>query len=165
MGPVAQIIHAAVDVGIARAALADTIDFARRHARPWIDSGLGHGHQDPYLIAAIGDLQIKVDAAGLLLARAGRYLDVATANPTDQTVAAASIAVAEAKAWSTEVSVFAGSKLFELTGSRSTLREFNLDRHWRNARTHTLHDPVRWKYHAIGNYWLNGTNPPRHGAS
>jgi len=45
------------------------------------------------------------------------------------------------------------------------MREFNLDRHWRNARTHTLHDPVSWKYHAIGNYWLNGTNPPRHGAS
>jgi alkylation response protein AidB-like acyl-CoA dehydrogenase len=40
----------------------------------------------------------------------------------------------------------------------------NLDRHWRNARTHTVHDPVRWKYHAVGNYWLNGVPPPRHGA-
>ncbi|MFX5610672.1 SfnB family sulfur acquisition oxidoreductase, partial [Acinetobacter baumannii] len=48
--------------------------------------------------------------------------------------------------------------------SQSTLSEHNLDRHWRNARTHTLHDPVRWKYHAIGNYVLNGKKPPRHGA-
>ncbi len=165
MGPVAQIIHAAVDVGIARAALADTISFVRQHTRPWIDSGLEHGSQDPYVVAAIGDLQIKVDAADRLLERAGRYIDIATADPTDKTVAEASIAVAEAKAWSTEVSVFAGSKLFELTGSRSTLQRFNLDRHWRNARTHTLHDPVRWKYNAIGNFWLNGINPPRHGAS
>jgi len=37
-----------------------------------------------------------------------------------------------------------------------------LDRHWRNARTHTLHDPVRWKYHAIGNYYLNHILPARH---
>jgi alkylation response protein AidB-like acyl-CoA dehydrogenase len=52
-----------------------------------------------------------------------------------------------------------------LAGTRSTLEEYNLNRHWRNARTHTLHDPVRWKYHAIGNFWLNGVHPPRHGAS
>jgi hypothetical protein len=25
-----------------------------------------------------------------------------------------------------------------------------------------FHDPVRWKYHAVGNYYLNGIKPPRH---
>ena len=74
------------------------------------------------------------------------------------------IAVAEAKALSTEVSLHVSNKLFELTGSRSTLQEFGLDRHWRNARTHTLHDPVRWKYHRIGDFVLNGVKPARHGA-
>src|SRR4029077_5669165 len=38
MGPVAQILHAAVDTGIARAALADTVHFVRNYTRPWIDS-------------------------------------------------------------------------------------------------------------------------------
>ncbi|NVL30206.1 SfnB family sulfur acquisition oxidoreductase, partial [Pseudomonas syringae pv. actinidiae] len=52
---------------------------------------------------------------------------------------------------------------FELAGSQSTLAEHGLDRHWRNARVHTLHDPVRWKFHAIGNYYLNDTNPPLRG--
>jgi alkylation response protein AidB-like acyl-CoA dehydrogenase len=52
--------------------------------------------------------------------------------------------------------------LFELAGTRSTLAEHGLDRHWRNARVHTLHDPVRWKFHAIGNHALNGVNPPVH---
>ena len=47
-------------------------------------------------------------------------------------------------------------------GTRSTLAEHNLDRHWRNARTHTLHDPVRWKYSILGKYFLNGENPPLH---
>ena len=163
MGPVTQILHAAVDAGIARAAIAETIQFVRTYTRPWIDSGQEHGYEDPYTISMVGDLKIKIHAVDALLERAGHLTDAAAANPTDETVAAASIAVAEAKALSTEVSILATNKLFELAGTRSTLEEYNLDRHWRNARTHTLHDPVRWKYHAIGNYWLNNIKPPRSG--
>lgn len=165
MGAAAQIIHAAVDTGIARGALADTVRFVRRHTRPWIDSGREHGYEDPYTIHQIGEVQVRVHAADALLERAGRFVDVAVADPNEETVAAASVAVAEAKALSTEASLLASNKLFELAGTRATLEEHNLDRHWRNARTHTLHDPVRWKYHAIGNYRLNGIHPPRHGAS
>jgi SfnB family sulfur acquisition oxidoreductase len=165
MGAVAQLIHAAVDVGIARAALADTIRFVRQYTRPWIDSGQAHGYEDPYTIAQVGDLQVRVHAADALLERAGRYVDKAVAGPDEHSVAEASVAVAEAKTLGTEVSILVTNKLFELAGTRSTLAEYNLDRHWRNARTHTLHDPVRWKYHAIGNFWLNGIYPPRHGAS
>jgi SfnB family sulfur acquisition oxidoreductase len=165
MGAVAQIIHAAVDVGIARAALADTIRFVRQYTRPWIDSGQEHGYEDPYTIAQIGDLQVRVHAADALLERAGRFVDKTVATPDERSVAEASVAVAEAKALGTEVSILTTNKLFELAGTRSTLAAYNLDRHWRNARTHTLHDPVRWKYHTIGNFWLNGIYPPRHGAS
>jgi alkylation response protein AidB-like acyl-CoA dehydrogenase len=164
MGPHAQIMHAAVDQGIARAALAETIGFVRQYTRPWKESGLDHGYQDPHIIAQIGELKIQVDGADALLARAGRFVDLAADDPTDESVAAASIAVAEAKVAATEASLNVSSKLIELGGSRSTLAEYGLDRYWRNARTHTVHDPVRWKYRVIGNYWLNGVNPPRHGA-
>ena len=102
-------------------------------------------------------------AAEALLERAGEFLDIAQGDPNASTVAAASIAVAEARAISTEISLAAGSTLFELAGSQATLAEHGLDRHWRNARVHTLHDPVRWKYHAIGNYYLNDENPPLRG--
>ena len=98
-----------------------------------------------------------------LLERAGEFLDKAQADTNAETVAAASIAVAEARALSTEISLAAGSTLFELAGSQATLVEHGLDRHWRNARVHTLHDPVRWKYHAVGNYYLNDENPPLRG--
>jgi len=90
-------------------------------------------------------------------------VDVAQRHTRAETVAEASIAVARARAWTTETALAAGNLLFELAGSRATLAEFNFDRHWRNARTHTLHDPVRWKYPAIGNYVLNGVLPPRRG--
>ncbi|MFB0489761.1 SfnB family sulfur acquisition oxidoreductase [Methylobacterium sp. OAE515] len=161
-GAVFQIIQAAVDAGIGREALDDTVRFVREKARPWIDSGLERASDDPYTIQAIGDLTIRQHAAEALLDRAGLALDAAVAQPSAESVAAAQLAVAEAKVLTTEVALAAANKLFELSGTRSTLAAENLDRHWRNARTHTLHDPVRWKYAIIGNHALNGVNPPLH---
>ena len=161
-GPVCQIIQAAIDAGIAKAAIADTIQFVRNYTRPWIDSGQDHGYEDVHAIAQVGDLQIRLHAAEAMLERSGRFVDAAIARPDEDSVAAASIAVAEAKALTTEIAILATNRLFELAGTRSTLGVHNLDRHWRNARTHTLHDPVRWKYHAVGNYYLNQVKPPRH---
>ncbi|MBX3569250.1 MAG: SfnB family sulfur acquisition oxidoreductase [Rhizobiaceae bacterium] len=161
-GAIFQVIQAAVDLGIARAAIADTLDFVRHRSRAWVDSGLDHATQDPYTIQAIGDLTVRVNAADALLDRAGLAIDRAVAEPTAATVAEAQVRTAEAKILTTEVSIAATNKLFELAGTRSTLAEHNLDRHWRNARTHTLHDPVRWKYAIVGNYVLNGVNPPLH---
>ena len=162
-GAVSQLIQAAIDLGIAREAIADTVRFVRERSRPWIDAKVERNSDDPYVIADIGKLSIELHAAEALLRKAGRVLDEVSASPVDaQAAARASIAVAEAKALSTELSLLASEKLFELAGSRATLAEFNLDRHWRNARVHTLHDPVRWKYHAIGAYRLNGTLPARH---
>jgi len=161
-GAIFQVIQAAVDTGIARAAIEDTISFVKTKSRPWIDSGLERASDDPYTIQAIGDLKLRLNATFALLDKAGLAIDRAVAEPTTETVAEAQIAVAEAKVSSTEIAIAATNKLFELAGTRSTLAEHNLDRHWRNARTHTLHDPVRWKYAIIGNYYLNGTNPPLH---
>ena len=161
-GPVSQIIQAAVDLGIARAAIADTVRFVRTLSRPWIDSGQERASDDPYTIAAIGDLQIRLHAAEAVLAIAGRAVDRAIADATEDTVGHASLKVAEAKVLTTEIAVLAGNKLHELAGTRSALAAYGLDRHWRNARTHTLHDPVRWKYALVGNHALNGVLPPRH---
>ncbi|XXF06898.1 SfnB family sulfur acquisition oxidoreductase [Pseudomonas sp. D2-3] len=162
-GAFSQLIQAAIDLGIADGAVRDAIAFVREKSRPWIDAKVERAGDDPYVIADIGRLQIELHAAEALLHGAARVLDDVAAAPIDADGAArASIAVAEAKALTTEISLQASEKLLELTGSRATLAEFGLDRHWRNARTHTLHDPVRWKYHAIGAWHLNGTRPNRH---
>lgn len=161
-GPTSQFLQAAIDAGIARGIIADTIRLVRTYARAWIDSGQEHAHQDPYTIQQIGELQIRLRAAEAVLDLAADKIQLAVDNPNEETVAEASIAVAEAKVLTTEVALLASNKLFELVGTRATLEEYNLDRHWRNARTHTLHDPVRWKFHAIGNYYLNNIKPARH---
>ena len=163
VGPLAQILHAAIDTGIARAAFEDALHFVRTKTRPWIDATTDIASEDPLTLKSFGQLSVRLHAAEALLERAGEFLDSAQANPNASTVAAASIAVAEARAISTEISLAAGSTLFELAGSQATLAEHGLDRHWRNARVHTLHDPVRWKYHAVGNYYLNDENPPLRG--
>lgn len=161
-GPYAQINHVAIDVGIASAAIRDTIAFVRDRARPWIDAGVERASEDPYVIREVGDLIWRFRAAELLLERAANLLDAARAEPTEDTVAEASLATAEARIASDQIAIAAGNKLFELAGTRSVAEAENLNRHWRNARVHTLHDPVRWKFHAIGNFHLNGVKPPRH---
>ena len=163
-GPISQIIQAAIDAGIAQAAVADTLAFVRARSRPWIDSGVEHASEDPLTVREIGHLHIQLHAAEALLERAARTLDLIAAKgeTTEDDVAIASVAVGEAKVLTTEIALLASEKLFELAGTQATLEEHNFDRHWRNARTHTLHDPVRWKYHLVGNYYLNGVKPARH---
>ncbi|MBI6896707.1 SfnB family sulfur acquisition oxidoreductase [Pseudomonas putida] len=162
-GAASQLIQAAIDAGIAEAAIEDTIQFVREKSRPWIEAKVERNSDDPYVIADIGRLKLELHAAEALLRKAAKVLDEVSADVIDAAAAArASIAVAEAKVLTTEISLQASEKLFELAGSRASLAEFNLDRHWRNARVHTLHDPVRWKYHAVGAYHLNGTLPARH---
>jgi SfnB family sulfur acquisition oxidoreductase len=161
-GSVSQIIQAAVDAGIARGVIEETIAFVRKYARPWIDSRQQHGYEDVFTIAQVGDLEVKLHAAEALLERAGRAIDGILNDPADEAVSEAAVKVAEAKVLTTEIAILATNKLHELGGTRSTLGQYNFDRHWRNARTHTLHDPVRWKYFHVGNHLLNGIGPPRH---
>lgn len=160
-GPISQIIQAAVDTGIARGAFAETLRVARQ-ARPWVDSGLQHGWQDPLGQALIGELAWRLQAAEAILQRAAHAVDRAVAEPSEERVAEASVIVGQAKVLSTEISLEASSRLLELGGTRSVSASQGLDRFWRNARTHTLHDPVRWKYHLVGNQLLNGVKPQRH---
>lgn len=162
-GPTSQLIQAAIDQGIAQAAVADALAFVRTQARPWLDSGVERASDDPYVIADVGRLQIDLHAAHEVLLEAARTLDAIASAPLDaQASAKASVAVAEAKVLTTRIALEASEKLFELAGSSATRAAHNLDRHWRNARTHTLHDPLRWKLHLVGNYRLNHVLPARH---
>ncbi len=160
VGSFAQLLHAAIDLGIARAALRETTAFVRDRARPFAGAGVARADQDPLLLERFGRVRVHVHAAEALLARAAVTLDTARAEPGEDAYIAAAIAVAEAKAITTEAALEAASTLFELAGASATRATFALDRFWRDARTHTLHDPVRWKYHAIGRFFLTGEAPP-----
>jgi alkylation response protein AidB-like acyl-CoA dehydrogenase len=49
------------------------------------------------------------------------------------------------------------TELFEVGGASATSTSRALDRHWRNARTLSSHNPVIYQERAIGDRLLNGT--------
>jgi SfnB family sulfur acquisition oxidoreductase len=168
LGARTQLVHAAIEVGIAGGALRDASEFLRTRARPFFEAARAGWAQtageDPHTIHRFGQLATKVRAAEVLLASAAETLDEIGRIPVDAAAAArGSIAVAQAKAFGSEVAVEVASDLFSLTGASAADERYDLSRHWRNARTHSSHDPVSWKYHHVGNYLLNDVLPPNHG--
>lgn len=162
-GAFSQLLQVAIDVGIAEAAFADTLSTVSK-ARPIIDANVDKSSFEHYTLQEVGRSQILLDAAILLLDEAADYLDEldALGEVSAEQAGLASIKVAEAKIYANDAALLISEKLLELGGSRSSLSEHNLDQHWRNARVHTLHDPVRWKFHALGDYYLNNKLPARH---
>jgi SfnB family sulfur acquisition oxidoreductase len=156
-GAFAQLLHAGIDTGIARGALEAAASFVREKSRPWFEAGVTRAADDPLLIQRFGELAVVVQAAEAALAAAGAKVD-GGAGPE------ASLAVAGAKILADKAANEVSGALFEVSGTRSAAADLNLDHFWRNARTHTLHDPVRWKYQNIGRALLHGTPPPLHSA-
>ncbi|GGG00355.1 SfnB family sulfur acquisition oxidoreductase [Rhodococcoides trifolii] len=161
-GARAQLLHAAIDAGIGRAAVRVARE-ALAKARPHFEAGVADAADDPLLIQQFGDVEVGVRAAYALVRDAARSIDAAEADLTDAATAEASIATAAAKVASVRAALDAAAALFDAGGTRAAAASLGLDRLWRDARTHTLHDPVRWKVQHIGRYALSGTRPPRHG--
>ena len=157
-----QIMHVAVDIGIAEEALADTVSFIRDHSRAWHAGNFEKAGDDPHTIRRIGELAVQVSAARALLWQAADRFDAIRNKPlTDEIALDLAILVASAKAAASQVCLAVANDLFALAGTSSTDEQWDLHRHWRNARTHTLHDPEVWKFHYIGDYVLNGRLPPK----
>jgi SfnB family sulfur acquisition oxidoreductase len=168
LGARAQLVHAAIQVGIAGGTLRDARDFVRDRARPFFEAVRGgwteRAGDDPHTIYRFGRLATRVHAAEALLAWAASTLDEVTRQPSDADAAArGSVAVAQAKAFGSEVAAEVTTDLFALSGASAADERYDLSRHWRNARTHASHDPADWKYHHVGNYLLNNILPPNHG--
>jgi alkylation response protein AidB-like acyl-CoA dehydrogenase len=165
LGAFDQALHAAVDIGIARAALEDGARFVTTKTRPWFEAGVDSAAEEPHVVRRFGELTARLYALEALLARGAGLVDEALAAPelTREASASASLNIAAAKALAQEFAVEIASGVFELAGASATDAGYALDRHWRNVRVHSLHDPARWKYVHLGNHTLFGTNPPRLG--
>lgn len=171
-GAFAQLIHCGIDVGIAQAALREAIDWAQKGSRPVKESGVQRAQDDPYVLHTVGRMSAQVLLAHAHVLAAARAIDAAAdarfgregrpgdAGRAEALAGLASVKTAEAKIVSTEVALAVTQLLFDVGGAATTLRRHNHDRHWRNARTHTTHDPVAYKFRAVGRYHLDGEFPP-----
>jgi len=149
---IAQSILVHVYLGIAEGALAAVRASLRARAEA----------PEPSVALRAGELVVALEGAAALAARARGALDAAWAREDALTPAErgeTAIAIALAKAASTQAGLALTTRMFELLGARSALREAALDRFFRNLRTHTLHDPLDEKLREIGSHALTGALP------
>jgi alkylation response protein AidB-like acyl-CoA dehydrogenase len=92
-----------------------------------------------------------IDAAAASVGEAGADPDLALN---------ASLRASQTKVAVDELALRAGWQVFDVGGASATKRVDNLDRHWRNARTITSHNPTVYKARAIGDHFINGAPLP-----
>jgi alkylation response protein AidB-like acyl-CoA dehydrogenase len=149
-------------IGTAEGAIAEALDWTRSNASPWETSGVDQATDDSYILERVGEIVSEVRAAALLADRAGAALQAALDTGPALTAgerAEAAVAIYEAKVVTTKVALDATSRLFEIQGARATSSVYGFDRHWRNIRTHTVHDPVAYKAREVGDWALNRRAP------
>ncbi|KVD34751.1 acyl-CoA dehydrogenase [Burkholderia ubonensis] len=159
---VSQLVLTNLFVGLAEGALADAREYVLRQGRPWIHAGVERATDDPYTLQRFGDMHVQALAAAALADRAADALQRAWALRdalTGDERAEAALAVSEAKIVAQRAALENGEALFDACGARATAASLGLDRFWRNARTHTLHDPLDYRLRDVGRFALTGALP------
>lgn len=154
---VAQLIMTNLYLGIARGAFREARRYVRDDARPWFASGVQRHADDPYVQERFGEFWLRVQAAQALADVAGLRLDAALARGPSLTAderGEVAVVGAQAKVLAHRAALEVGNGLFDVTGASSTAARYGYDRYWRNARVHTLHDPVAYKIRDLGRYAL-----------
>lgn len=158
----AQLVLTSLYAGLARGALEAGLQFTRERSRPFVHSGVARATDDPYVQHRYAQLSLLVRPAEVLADQAAERVDEALARGEALTAderGRVAIAVVEAKVLAHRAAVEVGSQIFELTGPGATSQRLGLDRFWRNARVHTLHDPVDHKLRDLGRHLLTGRWP------
>ncbi|HDR9200203.1 acyl-CoA dehydrogenase family protein [Burkholderia vietnamiensis] len=159
---VSQLVLTNLFVGLAQGALAEARDYVLTHGRPWIHAGVAQASDDPYTLQRFGEMHVQAVAAASLADRAALDLQRAwtlrDALSADERAEVA-IAVSNAKIVAQRAALANGEALFDACGARATAASLGLDRFWRNARTHTLHDPLDYRLRDVGRFALTGELP------
>lgn len=160
--PLAQLILVNLYAGIAAGALDEARRYSLEKARPWLFSNVDQASEDPYRLLRIGEMHVHSTTAAAMADRGATLLDQGwqqglALNALQRQETA--LAVAEAKVISHRASLYNGQALFDAAGASASHAGLGLDRFWRNARTHTLHDPLDYKLRALGEWELTGSMP------
>ena len=157
-------IHAVV-AGILASVVDDGVALLRSRDRSFSHALAERATDDPLYQKQLGELAATAYIARAAVLDAAEAIAAATASETDGTPDArlaeeAQLKVAKVKVHLDDVAPEAATRLLELGGASAASRQRNLDRHWRNIRTITLHNPVAYKARVIGQNLLHGTPVP-----
>jgi alkylation response protein AidB-like acyl-CoA dehydrogenase len=159
-----QLFHIATLAGITRAVLRDGTAFVQGRTRAFGVPGQSSPRIDPLVQRVVGRLASLSFAATSLVDGVANAIEATYQATLAGTVDEALYAATDIKAFEAQQIVIglaleASTLLFEVGGASATSETRRLDRHWRNARTLASHNPAIYRERAIGDYYLNGTNP------
>ncbi len=159
---VSQLILTHLFLGMAQGALANARRLLLERDRPPLFSSAERAADDPFVQQRVARLWLLIKPAQLQAAHAVQALDQAWDQGDALTAdgrGRLAIEVIEARALAHQAALEVSSDIFELTGGRGTGAGLALDRFWRNARVHTLHDPIDYKHRDLGRYLIDGVVP------
>jgi alkylation response protein AidB-like acyl-CoA dehydrogenase len=165
-GAFLQLYLQAVTAGVLRSVRNDAVALAKRRARNFSHAAVPQSPSDDrQVLQVVGEIASSAFAAeAIVLVAAERLQDaydsVVDGAPTAETAEAAQLAAAEAKVAVDGFSYATAAKLFDVGGASATQSIYNLDRHWRNVRTISTHNPTFLKASAIGDNLANGASFP-----
>ncbi|TSD94262.1 acyl-CoA dehydrogenase [Skermania sp. ID1734] len=157
-----QLVQLAVLAGIAARAQRDARDWVAARTRSYTHAAADLPRHDPLVQQVIGRLSSAAFTARAAVLAVADVLDHVLAHgAADQAeLAATELAAAQAQLGVIDAVLPATSLLFEVGGASIVSERLRLDRHWRNARTVSVHNPAIYKARAIGDHLLNGTELP-----
>ncbi|HCS57021.1 MAG TPA: acyl-CoA dehydrogenase [Gordonia polyisoprenivorans] len=157
-----QLVQLSVLAGIAQRALDDTSEWVRARTRTFTHAAADLPREDPLVQQVIGRLAAAAyTARTLVLDIAGKLDLLLDEGATDEALLdEVEFDVARAQHAVITTVLDATSALFEVGGASITSERLRLDRHWRNARVISVHNPLIFKLRAIGDHVLNGADLP-----
>jgi alkylation response protein AidB-like acyl-CoA dehydrogenase len=158
----AGLIHAAIALGLADAALADAGAYVRDLSLPWPGE---EPAESPFVAGEWTRFDVVVRTAGALLRDDAHAVDQARTWPSAGTVLNARLAVADARLLCTDVANRISDEFFLLADICATLGAYGFDRHQRHARTHALNDPLQWWEYHLGSDGLSRQAQPANSCS
>lgn len=158
-------MHLAALAGIAVAALSDTVDFVRQRTRNLFNPQVP-ATGDPVALQIIGEGQGSVLAVRSTVLAAAEALDTASRAIESGRPAASLVAAVDGHVFAIQPHIIESvlrltNQLFEVGGASAVSSARALDRHWRNARTISSHDPAEYRKQAVGEYVVNAVAPAR----
>ncbi len=157
----------AVIVGTGRSALRDISHEVRQRTRVYSHGNAPRVSEDVQVQQVVGQIAARVYAAEATALRAAepaqrayetRFGDDVEADEAANV--AAEIESAKAQIAVSELILQATTDLFNALGASGVSENKRLDRHWRNARTAASHNPLIYKERIVGDWQINGKNPP-----
>ncbi|WCM54346.1 acyl-CoA dehydrogenase family protein [Pseudomonas sp. WJP1] len=162
-----QLVLLATLAGIGRAALRDVSRHVRERQRIYSHGNAQRVSEDAQVQQVVGEIAAWVYATEAATLRAAQpaqqaYLARFAGDEERERVAnvAAEIESAKAQVVVTDLIQRASTQLFNALGASDIRQGKALDRHWRNARTVSSHNPVIYKSRIVGDWEINRTEPP-----